>query len=294
MIKQKDLIHNTNWDILIIIDACRYDTFKNMYKDVLGDEGVLIKTETPAPWTLGWFIEMFENMPPMKDVIAISSAYFINSLGEWDNVIFDIFKRYKYKNRMIYPNTYFGKIIDVWKTGYDKKLSLIPPEKITEEAIKEIKENPNNRFFVKYFQLHDPYISMIKREDYVSPLFGGVNERNTMIGRFTNLKKILNTFFSDEFLWKIFKRLGILSTFGFANIWDKYGKNAIIKFYEDDMRMMLEDHVKKLIDMFPEKTVVVTTDYGELLGEGGRYGHGFSNSKLVTEIPWFVMNGRKK
>ena len=60
MIKQSELIHNTDWDIMFIVDACRYDIFKKFYQEVFGDMGRLSMTKSPTTFSMGWFIEKID------------------------------------------------------------------------------------------------------------------------------------------------------------------------------------------------------------------------------------------
>ena len=69
---QVDLIHNTNWDLLIVLDALRYNDFKDIYPSILGNGGTLKKAITPTTFTVGWLIEIFRT--PMKNVILMESV----------------------------------------------------------------------------------------------------------------------------------------------------------------------------------------------------------------------------
>ena len=45
-------------------------------------------------------------------------------------------------------------------------------------------------------------------------------------------------------------------------------------------------HVKKIIDLYPKKKIIITSDHGERLGEKGNYGHGGKKEKVLLEVPW--------
>ena len=76
--RQTNLIYNTDWDVLIILDACRYDIFHEVYKETLGNLGSLKKVISPATHTMQWLNETF-NEKKFDDVIYIAGNPFINS-----------------------------------------------------------------------------------------------------------------------------------------------------------------------------------------------------------------------
>ena len=95
MIDQRKLIHERNWDVLIILDACRYDYFEKVYMDYFGDMGKLQTVKSPATWTGAWVAEIFHGKP-MKDTIYLSSNKWINSKGPHDEKVRVFSERLKY------------------------------------------------------------------------------------------------------------------------------------------------------------------------------------------------------
>jgi len=287
MKKQIDLVHETKWDIMLVIDACRFDYFEAFYKDILGDMGKLQKVISPANWTLGWYIEIFENRP--VDAVLISSNECVNSKGPMEQPIHDLSRRLKYRKKFDARN-HFKKIIDAWDLGYDKVRGLVLPDFVTNQVIKEAKKG--NRVLAKYWQAHDPFMCYTKE---VNPVDAeNLIIKNKQAYRFTNLKKIVSQFINDETQWKLRKLLGLMPSGGLAELWIKYGKEGIIKGYTEDVKIALT-HAKKIIDTFPKKNIIVTADHGELLGEHGRYSHVLDRYyKEIVEVPWLEIKGEKK
>ena len=289
--KQRELIHNTNWDIIIFLDAVRFDYFERYYDDIFGDKGKLTKVISPATFTYGWMVETFEGTEPMKDVIFVSSDYEVaNSKGikpggRTKNNIRDFTKRLKYNHSDLDTKDYFGKIVDLWEYGYDENLGAIPPETVTNVGIEMLKKYPNKRYIIYYWQIHDPYLYFLKKGETHKEITSRVNA----VYKWTNLKNLINKFISDETFWTIKEKFGIESK-GLAETWLKYGRSGIIKGYAEDLIYTLKN-VKKMIDMFPNKKFVITTDHGELLGEYGKYGHAPSKRyKELIEVPWYEVN----
>ena len=96
----------------------------------------------------------------------------------------------------------------------------------------------------------------------------------------------MNIIFSDEFIWRTRQLLKIMPKSGMAALWMKYGKQELIKAYQEDLRLML-NIFSEFINEYPEKKIVITADHGELLGEYKRYGHNTDKRyPELVEIPW--------
>lgn len=73
VLRQKSLIHNTDWKLLIILDACRYDYFKQG----CGLEGKLIPVLTEGSCTIEWAKNTF--IGKYDDIVYISGNPFISN-----------------------------------------------------------------------------------------------------------------------------------------------------------------------------------------------------------------------
>jgi len=283
---QADLMHEIDWDVMFVIDACRFDSFEKFYKDYFFGRGELKKAISPASWTYAWLIEMFEDKPK-KDIVFVSSDYEVNSKGIKDEKIYDREKREKYGHYHFDARKYFKDIIDVWEFGVDKELGLVHPETMCKECEKAIKKYPNSKIITNFWQVHDPYIHYLKGGFMPVHNMEDVERRNKQVYKWINLKKFLTKMMSDETIWKLRKWTAYTPESGLAYIYFKYGKEGIIKGYEEDLKYTLKficDTIKK----FPNKKFVITSDHGELLGEHGRYSHGYDKGyKELQEVPWY-------
>ena len=269
--KQQEMIHKVDWDILIIIDACRFDYFETFYKDVLGDIGELKMVNSPAAWTVGWLKTTFEKTA-LKDTILI-----------WDHPVAE---RIRNLQRQIEHGKYFDvraqfkKTIDMWELGYDKSLGYLPPDLTTNRVFKELKEDPEARLIAKYRQVHDPYL-----------YYKGETKLPLSKPKYSSLRKVLYEIVSDEIVWTIRKKFNLLPESWLNAIWLKYGREGIIRGYTEDFKLML-NHAKKIVDSYPNKNIVITSDHGERLGEKGRYSHGGKLERIIKEVPWLEIRRR--
>lgn len=109
MIKQADLINSSDWNCLIILDACRYDYFERVYEKYI--DGQLKKVYSEGICTRDWLQKTFENKY-FVDTVYVSANPYVNSKGV-DIIRFD-------------GSKHFEKIIDVWESGWDDDLKTVP------------------------------------------------------------------------------------------------------------------------------------------------------------------------
>ena len=67
--KQIDIMKE-DWKYLVILDAARYDYFKEIYKEILGDVGCLKKAESSSLDTVRWQKETLKNC---EDIVYINT-----------------------------------------------------------------------------------------------------------------------------------------------------------------------------------------------------------------------------
>lgn len=286
---QREGIHETNWDVLFIIDACRYDYFKSVYRDVFKN-GELLLLKSTSTFTMGWMIDNFENESQLN-VTYVSPDFEINSKGIKDRKIYDRERRKKYKNIDFDCRKYFKEIIDVWYFGVDEKCGVVKPETIIKEVDKQLKKK--KRVIGKFWQVHDPYLYYIEKVDF--PTLKLANQMDRIITyKWVNLRRIIHKIFSEQTIWRVRcmvyrKSSGV----GLFTFWRRYGRVGIERGYTEDLLRTLRC-IKTLVDKYPKKKFVITSDHGEFLGEKGRYGHGVSceNHKVIQEVPWFTVRGK--
>jgi hypothetical protein len=272
MVKLAERIKNENWNCLIVLDACRYDTFEKVYRDYL--DGELSKGMSSCISTPGWLNGHFRE-GDYRDVVYISGNPHINSrkTGEGFNV-----------------KKCFHKVVDVWSFGWDNKLGTVHPREINKAFMKEFKRFPNRRYVLHYLQPHAPFLSLKESQTV------GITILQNMMK--TTFGEKLRSFIGTNRLWAIEEKLSHLKL-GISRL-DPYsaalravGEEGFRKAYEDNLRIVLE-HVRMLLEEV-EGNFVVVGDHGELLGEEGRFGHIFEKEPLpsLITVPWFKVRGSK-
>jgi len=122
-------VMNEDWDNLIILDACRYDTFievtglKCDYRISRGSQTAEFLQENFAGRTF-------------NDTIYITANPYVNLICKGS----------------------FYKIIPVWKFGWNEKIGTVPPKEVVKYALKTEKDFHDKRLIIHFIQPHYPYI----------------------------------------------------------------------------------------------------------------------------------------
>jgi len=254
-----------DWCILIILDACRYDIFKKVYKDILVKDGVLSKAGTNSAGTEEWMHNNFLGRD-CSDIIYIDPI-----------IMFDMFL----------PGHNFFKVDKVWKTRWDYEYGTIMPKDMTDSALEQIKRHPKKRFIIHYHQPHPPYllpefkgIDTIATPELVQKNIRENKTKNREIHCFIqgNIRKILGA----ERAWKLLIRLGITPRDGMGKIYKIHNMDGIIRGYTENLKMVLKD-VNRLIDNYNGK-IVITSDHSKNFD-------GSTKGLRDQYVPWLELNG---
>lgn len=284
-------IMEEEWDYLIILDACRFDYFEQIWKKYFKGElkGELTKKISVGSSTREWRDNSFKKY--YDDVIYISSNPYINS-----NIPMNGFL----------GSEHFNEVYDIWKEGWDEKRGTVLPETVTNATIDIVKSNKNKRIIIHYVQPHVPYLSLgMNFRGFPIPdprsgrVLSGVNEE-IKISRITN--NMINIFSL------IFKKIGILGNcpdwklreflrmdpvFKMDAVRRKYGNIGLRKAYMSNLEIVIQQ-VLILLNYLSGK-IVITADHGELLGECQCYNRwGGSINPYLIEIPWLVLEKRSE
>lgn len=302
MLKQ---LMQLEWDVAIILDACRYDYFAKVYQDFL--YGTLRKAVTPGTKTADWARRVFREK--YDDVIYISANPIINSrVAVWG----------------FNAKKHFYKVIDVWDLGWNRAFGTVPPWNVNEVAIRCFERYcGNKRFIIHYLQPHAPYLPMylvgLKIDDpYKLVGLGRVGYSKNRHGLVTTFSKETCKYAHELWsllikilgpklpkwlprqciVWKARKILGIPSHSPEEFFYRSFSIREIQTMYELNLRFVLKyvsKLIRHLINLNPKLKIIITSDHGELLGERGELGHDVGGnlsmrhlSKLII-VPWFIV-----
>jgi len=125
-----------DWDVLIILDACRYDTFKK-YNNIEGKLEYRISRGSETTEFLNEnFNKKYRNVD-LQDIIYLAANPFVS--------------RYL-KNR-------FFMIDPIWNYGWDKDVNTVLPNKVCEKGLKLIEQYRDKKIIMHFMQPHEPFIN---------------------------------------------------------------------------------------------------------------------------------------
>lgn len=131
-IRQGTNIYNRDWDLLVILDACRFD----MYQEVVGASDYIISVGSTST---EWMDKTFNNA---NSSIIADTAYISAN---------------PYSHRL--SSTRFGLLDHVWKDHWSESLGTIPPQPVTDHGIAVARNTDYSRIICHYMQPHFPFIA---------------------------------------------------------------------------------------------------------------------------------------
>ena len=138
---QNKLIHKGKWDILLIIDACRYDYFQK-YNTI---QGKLRAVRSRGQNTPEWLIRTFKFV---YDIAYVTANPLIGpmELTSWDST---------------WKGTEHFKIIDaVWKDGWDEELGTVTADTMIARVEEDL--SFDKKVIAHFIQPHGPFIGKTK------------------------------------------------------------------------------------------------------------------------------------
>jgi len=248
-----DLQNNDDSWLLIVLDACRYDILDEYFNDYF--EGQIRPAFTYCRNT---FQYMRTNWEEKYSITYISAATPVNSEVDFESGKTETAGMRRDSEKLIElyqgytPSNHIREIIDVWKTHWDPKLGVAPPEPVTDCAIEKAKTV--DRLVVHYFQPHQPYI-------------GKTNHRENIDSHDDAEYAIVSTGAQER------AKNGEISN------------SRLRQLYRDTLLRVLSQ-VCRLVRKTDFNTIVLIGDHGESLGEYSLYGHPDRANPYIQTVPW--------
>jgi hypothetical protein len=149
-------IERTSWDLLIILDACRYDTLSTVADCAVVDRAVSPVSATPE------FLAASADRDLFGDAVYVSA----NPQTDKQNPV---------------PK---GTLVDVSESGWDEYLATVPPSAVYEETLDHVEDG--QRVVAHTLQPHFPHICQVG--DSVVPVPGGFHPEQMDVGVAGDLK----------------------------------------------------------------------------------------------------------
>lgn len=243
-----DLREKDSW-LLIVLDACRYPEFSEMASAIF--DGDLVKMTTEGHDTFEYIRSCWPESYP--DVTYLSAAPAVNSgtLEIDDDELAKMYDGFVSKDHI-------GEIVDVWQSGWNERLGVIPPWNVTPVVRDYFDED---QLAVHYLQPHAPYVG-------VEQELGHHNDKSATPGDGEPI---------DAPLWRRIKRGDIAQ----SRLFELYRSNLEAVLYE----------VAKVVEEAPHDNIVIMGDHGEALGEYWTYAHPRKDHPYILTAPWMEVTG---
>jgi len=231
-----DSIWEREWDVLLVLDACRWDVFSEHYGGADWLETVDSTTSVGSA-SPEWMDKTFA--AEYEDEMA-STAYVTGNPYSEDHV----------------PENHLALLDEVWRYVWDEDLGTIPPEPLTNQAVKHWRTGDYDRMIVHYMQPHWPYVT--------DPFMYGFDPQHIIGNGYTE------------------------------NPFDRQNRGELSQNDHIDRYAANLDHVvghvrEQLLTAIDADIVVLTADHATLFGDYGLYKHPANVPlPLLRRVPWAV------
>jgi hypothetical protein len=250
-------VFERNWEVLIVLDACRSDVLKSVqgkYDFLDNFDTIWSAGSHSREWLAKTFARKYENK--IKDTAYITGNVFSEHTfsGTGKSVA---------KNSPFSPDSWstvdadsFAHLDEVWRNGWNDESGTVLPEQITDRGIETWRSQDPSRMILHYMQPHLPFIPNDKHFDGYLPNDTSISEMNLQSLRHGHISR----------------------------------KEYEVGYKANLCRVL--DSVQLFINNIDADKVVITADHGEALGEWKIYGHpiGFLHP-CVRKVPWVVTSG---
>ncbi|CAJ53621.1 AlkP-core domain protein [Haloquadratum walsbyi DSM 16790] len=130
-------VMSENWDVLIIVDACRYDYFDSVHDF----DGKLSKKLSPGSMSQEFINESFQGKE-LHDTVYVTANPFVVEVS----------------------NNTFYDIKSFASDSLNSEADTVPPKKMVQATLDAIEEYPNKRIISHFMQPHHPFLSDFGKE----------------------------------------------------------------------------------------------------------------------------------
>lgn len=227
-----------DWDVLVLLDSCRPDYLASLHRENQYEWIESIDTRySPGSSSIEW---IQKSLIPLDDSEKAGLA--IVSGNGWTDRAID--------------KSQYHSVETLLSEYWDDERGLMPPEVVTEYAVRKWRDESPDKMLVWYMQPHTPHPSINLEYEFSSDM-----------GEVT-----------DDWTETEYARVGALST------------EELRAGYRDTLELGLQE-VGRLVENLSADTVYLSADHAELLGEWGLYEHPrWAPIPTLKRVPWVEIN----
>lgn len=271
---EPEYILNEEWDILIVLDACRFDLMCEIASnyEYIGDiESHTSAATSTTAWSSRNFRSNFEDelretayVTANPNSITIGSIDISSKCRCGEDVTHDGRKLnitcskcgQKVTGERIHPFKHFD---EMWRESWNESLGTLLPDTVTARAIQTKRELNPEKLIVHYNQPHHPFIR--NKGDSFETIFDVPDKSN---------------------IWQELRKGNV----SYEAVWDAYRENL----------QHVLDSVSELLVNVDADPVIITSDHGNAMGELGIYGHPNPPVPIETlvKVPWIETKAQNR
>jgi hypothetical protein len=276
-----EYIWDRDWDVLLILDACRRDLMLEVADDYdyLGEVGSFT---SPASSTTGWSLANFDDQFAAEmantgyvtgnpNSVNVARFEFPDTCGCGDAVDPDYYDAHHtgtydcaacgrtVEGEQVHP---FAVFEEMWRQEWDNDVGTMHPEPLIARAIEMARSGDVDRLIVHFNQPHQPFVS------------GAFGKGSRIEGEGETREK------RSRDIWERLRR-------------GEVDRDAVWRAYRENLVYVL-DRLPLLLDNVDADRVAVSSDHGNALGEYGVYGHPRATTPIdeLVKVPWCVTTAR--
>lgn len=273
-------IWDRDWDLLIVLDACRYDLMESVeseYAYLDRKDNIVSVGSSTIEWLEQTFSEKYESeisktayITGNPNSIRAFPYHYPNECGcgatldpTYNSIYHEGIVVCSSCNSEVHGNRYVPvkQLEEVWREGWRNDLGTIPPRPITDSAIQVHRRYSPEKMIIHYMQPHHPFIS--------AP---GLDQGSYIAEGDRYREKLSKT------IWEQLEA-GELDT---GTVWEEYRNN---------LRIVLDD-LELLLNNVDSELTVISSDHGNAMGEYSVYGHpGNMPLDCLVNVPWYTTSG---
>ncbi|EMA47333.1 hypothetical protein C449_01970 [Halococcus saccharolyticus DSM 5350] len=138
-------VFDQDWDVLIILDACRYNAYKK-HASLPGDLRAVTSQGSVTP-------EWIRKNVGGRD---LTDTVFVSANGRYLKLADELNARWHA----------FEPVVEDELADAEKSLLVAPPKAVTEQARVALEQYPRKRIVIHYVQPHTPYLGPLGREHF--------------------------------------------------------------------------------------------------------------------------------
>ncbi len=242
-------IFSEEWEHLIIIDDCRFDTFEREFRR-RQLPGKLLPKPSLGSWTGEFLIKNFPE-ERYEDIVFVTANPFVDK----------------------YLKGKFHAMVSVWKTGWNERYQTVPPGEVYRATVKAMERYPNKRLVVHFLQPHHPYFSLNFSDRTMKIIRDSIKEGSLRMDTVANepinelyLSPIYGKFHVRKLMWAYRENLRIVIPYVEMLLHRLRGKTIVTA----DHGELFGEPVTRLL---PIRV----------------YGHGIGRNPNLIRVPWWVI-----